>query len=113
MHEYSIVLSLLEQVADEAGRHEARSVRSVRVRIGEQSGVEPDLIRSAFDIARAGTLCESAELDLVIVQARWECPRCGTSLEQPTELLCSDCGVPARLVSGDDLVLERLLLEVA
>ena len=113
MHEYSIVLSLLEQVADEAGRHHAQAVRSVRVRVGELSGVEPDLIRSAFEIARAGSVCEDADLDLVVVKARWACPRCGKDLEQPTELVCRDCEVPARLASGDDLILERLLLEVA
>jgi hydrogenase nickel incorporation protein HypA/HybF len=113
MHEYSIVLSLLDQVAEEACRHAARVVRSVRVRVGELSGVEPDLIRSAFEIARAGTVCEHADLDLVVVKARWACPRCGTNLEQPAELLCAECRVPARLASGDDLILERLLLEVA
>ncbi|MBN1608994.1 MAG: hydrogenase maturation nickel metallochaperone HypA [Polyangiaceae bacterium] len=113
MHEYSIVLSLLDQVADEAGRHEAQAVRSVRVRVGELSGVEPDLIRSAFEIARAGTVCEGADLDLVVVKARWTCPRCGGNIDQPAELVCPECGVPARLAAGDDLILERLLLEVA
>jgi hydrogenase nickel incorporation protein HypA/HybF len=113
MHEYSIVLSLLDQVADEAVRHQAQAVRSVRVRVGELSGVEPELIRSAFEIARAGTVCEAAELDLVVVEARWACPRCGKDLEQPSALVCPACGVPARLASGDDLILERLQLEVA
>lgn len=112
MHEFSIVMALLDQVKEQASRHNAEAVRNVRIRIGELSGVEPELVASAFDIARAGTLCAEAELDIVVVPAGWVCRGCDRALETGPSS-CPDCGQPSRLVSGGDLILERIELEVA
>ena len=112
MHEYSIVMALLEQVEEQAQNHHAEGVHCVTVRIGELSGVEPDLLLTAFDVARPGTVCESAVLDIVLARARWSCADCACEFEQLEALLCPSCGQATRLVAGGDLVLERIQLEV-
>jgi hydrogenase nickel incorporation protein HypA/HybF len=112
MHEYSIVMALLEQVEEQARRHQAEAVHRVTVRIGELSGVEPDLLQTAFEVARSGTLCESALLDIVLARARWSCADCACEFEQREALTCPSCGQPTRLAAGGDLVLERIQLEV-
>jgi len=45
--------------------------------------------------------------------ARWECPRCGASFARGAVLRCSLCSEPARLASGDEILLRRVEMEVA
>ena len=113
MHEYSIVQALLERVAAEARVRGALAVHRLSIRIGEVSGVEPDLLISAYDTFRERTICEDAELDLHVVAARWECPACGCAIERGHVLACPMCEVPARLVQGDEIILDRIEMEVA
>lgn len=113
MHEYSIVQALLEQVSSEARTHGAATVHKIRVQIGEASGVESDLLQTAFELARMRTICDAAELEIVPVAARWECDKCGAVIQTGEILRCKPCGQPARLVQGDEIVLERLEMEAA
>lgn len=113
MHEYSIVQALMARVEAEARRHGASAVRCVRVSIGELSGVEAELLSSAYEIFREKTLCADAPLEVRRVEARWECSACGRALEPGAVLRCASCGRPGRLAQGDEIVLEQLELEVA
>ena len=83
MHEYSIVQAMcdrIEQVAHE--RHAAR-VRRVSVRIGDASGLDVGLFRTAFELYRERTICDGAELaveevpagdDIMLMQLDLEVP---------------------------------------
>ena len=113
MHEYSIVQSLLERVQVEAHAHGAVAVHSLRVRIGESAGVEIDLLQSAYELFRQGSICERADLEIVPVPAQWTCPGCGRTLSRGEILRCIDCNVAAELTAGSEIVLERVELEVA
>ena len=113
MHEYSIVQALLDRVASEARAHSATVVHRIRVQIGEAAGVESDLLATAFELARTRTLCEAAELEIVPVAARWECRNCGAEIQAGQILRCVLCEQPARLVQGDEIVLERIEMEAA
>jgi hydrogenase nickel incorporation protein HypA/HybF len=113
MHEYSIALGLLDRVEREASARAAATVLRIELRLGELSGVEEELLRSAWELVCAGTVCAGATLDVVRVAARWRCPRCATEPPPGGILRCPRCGVPAQLVAGDDLVLQRLELDVA
>ena len=112
MHEYSLMTALMERVEDAAAAHRALAVHRVRVRIGELSGVEPELLASAFEIVRAGTVCEHAALDIERVAARWGCPGCRRPLGAGERLQCPACGAPAALEAGDEIMLGQIELEV-
>jgi hydrogenase nickel incorporation protein HypA/HybF len=112
MHEYSIVQALIERVDVEARARGATGVHRLSVRIGELSGVEVELLSTAYDTFRARTICEGAELDLQIVPARWACPDCGGSIAHGAVLTCPSCALPARLVQGDEILLDRIEMEV-
>jgi hydrogenase nickel incorporation protein HypA/HybF len=114
MHEYSIVRALVDQVEGQARDHGAVAVHRVRVQIGELSGVEGDLLASAYELVRAGSpVCTGAELEIVPVPASWVCGLCGTAVEKGGRLSCPDCGAPAKLVAGEEILLERIEMEVA
>ena len=111
MHEYSLVSAMVERVEREARSRQAIAVHKLAVAIGAVSGVEPELFASAFTLVRQGLL-ENAALEIRRAEAVWSCPRCGKAIAAGTELRCSGCGVPARLISGDEILLEQIEMEV-
>ena len=113
MHEYSIASALLELVDEQALRHAAARVLVVQVGVGELAGVEPDLLRQAFELARERTICAGASLEIRRVPARWACRDCAASVPPGLELRCAACAAPARLVEGAELLLERVEMEVS
>jgi hydrogenase nickel incorporation protein HypA/HybF len=112
MHEYSIVQALVERVGAEARARGAIAVHRLSIRVGELSGVDPVLLTTAYDTFRERTICERAQLDLQIVAALWECPECGRAIPRGEVLTCPACARPARLSQGDEIMLDRIELEV-
>ncbi|MBN1961917.1 MAG: hydrogenase maturation nickel metallochaperone HypA [Deltaproteobacteria bacterium] len=112
MHEYSLVQSLLERINDEAKAHNAISVHSLKISVGELSGVDPELFETAYQIAREGTLCAQTKLEIKYKPAIWVCKGCKTELSNTEYLQCPKCGEAAFLKSGADIILERIELEV-
>lgn len=112
MHEISVASSLLGLVERHAREHSAARVVRVHVRIGEQSGVEPELLRSAWERVRERGVAADAALELVAVPLRWECRACDCVLAPGAALHCPACGGPAELAGGLELLLERIELEV-
>ena len=113
MHEYSLVEALVRRVEAEAASRKATAVHRLKVSLGELSGVDPELFRTAYETFRAGTLCAETPLELVTVPATWACPRCGAEIARGAALRCAPCGLPARLSEkADALLLESLELEV-
>lgn len=111
MHEASIVQALLDRVEGEARAHGASTVQRVHLRLGELCGVEHDLLRSAYEMLRERGLCAGAELEISPVAARWACPTCARPIERGHPLRCPECGLPARLEAGDEIILERIEME--
>jgi hydrogenase nickel incorporation protein HypA/HybF len=111
MHEYSLVRAMVDRVEQEARARSATAISRLAVRIGAMSGVEPELFASAFTLCREGILAE-AELDIRRSDAAWACPRCEAAIPTGAVLRCAACGVPARMVTGDEILLERIEMEV-
>ncbi len=112
MHEFSVAQSLLDRVEREAQARGATAVLRIELRLGAASGIEVDLLRSAWELVSAGSCCRHANLDVITVPVRWRCPRCACEPASGAVLRCPECGVPARLVEGDELVLQRLEMDV-
>jgi len=112
MHEYGIVSALLEQVEAEARSHGSTRVDRLHVRIGELCGVDPELLSTAYETFRERSICATAELCVENVPARWECPSCGRLIARGTMLRCEQCQKPAILSAGDEIILDRIEMEV-
>ncbi len=112
MHEYSIVQALYDQIVRHAADRGATAVRRVRVRLGASCGVDPELLRTAYDLFRERTLCADAPLEIDQVSTRWACPAGHGDIAVGAPLRCGACGRPAALLGGDEIVLEQLELEV-
>jgi hydrogenase nickel incorporation protein HypA/HybF len=112
MHEYSIVQALVDRIEEEARAHGARSVERVVLRIGDLSGVEVELLQTAYLTFRERTVCEHAPLEIACVPPVWSCRRCGRRVWEDGPLRC-ECGGTPELRQGDEIVLDKLEMEVA
>lgn len=115
MHEVTVCDSLLDLVEETARKHDAKQVVVVRVRIGEISGVVPELLQHAFEVlAPERKLTKKAVLAIEKVRPLAHCEACGQDFE-PAEyiFICPACGSGrTRLLAGDELSLDRLEMEV-
>jgi hydrogenase nickel incorporation protein HypA/HybF len=111
MHEYSLVRAMVDRVEVEARSRNATAVSRLAVRIGAMSGVEPELFASAFTLCREGILADT-QLDIRRSEAVWNCPRCQAAIPTGGVLRCAACDSPARMVSGDEILLEQIEMEV-
>jgi hydrogenase nickel incorporation protein HypA/HybF len=112
VHELAICQALVSQVEDIAGQQTAW-VRQVRVGIGPLSGIEPQLLESAYPLACAGTLAEGSLLEIERTDVRVRCRGCGAeTVAAPNRLVCGACGDwHTDLLAGDELLLLRVELE--
>ncbi len=108
MHELSIALSLIDEVGRVATRERAASVQTVRVQIGRMSGVANDALLFAWELARAGTIADNAELHIEDIEIVVFCPKCERerSSLHAAVLACAVCGTQAlHVVHGRELQL--------
>jgi hydrogenase nickel incorporation protein HypA/HybF len=112
VHEYSIVSALMGRVCAENQVRGSGRVLRVWVRIGELSGVDPDLLATAYENCRKGSICAGASLEICRVPAMWSCPSCGDPIACGAPLRCGRCAAAATLVQGDEIVLDRIEMEV-
>ena len=110
MHELSVCQALLAQVTEIAMDRGASAVARINVEVGPLSGIEPALLASAFEVARAGSCAANATLSITTTVVTISCLTCGAeSQTQPNRLLCGACGgYRTRVVGGDELRLRRV-----
>jgi hydrogenase nickel incorporation protein HypA/HybF len=114
VHELSIAQSLVEACEDAATRAGAVAVRSVTLRIGELSGVVPDALQFAFEVARADTLLDQAVLHVAEVPISVHCVPCDvvTTVGRFDGFLCGQCEQPCpEILSGRELEIVRIEIE--
>ncbi|MFT7859685.1 MAG: hydrogenase maturation nickel metallochaperone HypA [Sulfurimonas sp.] len=113
MHEYSVVQALLDQVEDLATENEASKVTKIVTKIGVMSGIEIDLLESAFDTFKEQTICEEAEL---VVQKQPVVVRCNSCKEEnaleKNHYCCPQCkSTDLKVIDGEEMYLMSVTME--
>jgi hydrogenase nickel incorporation protein HypA/HybF len=83
---------MVEVALERAALAGAERVQRMMVRIGAESGVVPEVITFAFDIATRGTIAEGAQLEIEEVRLACFCAACCLEFE-PQDALheCPQC----------------------
>ncbi len=114
MHELSIVAGLFEILEEKAREQGALRITAVTLRVGRLSGVVPDLIISAFDATKKGTLAEEARIEIESAPFDFRCRACGgAEVREDPAVACAACGSSdLELLGGMDIVVEKIEIEI-
>ena len=111
MHEVGIMESAISAALKQARERGAGRVHRIVIRVGTLSGVEPDALRFAFDIAANGTPADGAILVIETVPARAWCAGCGLEFEAASGFIfaCPRCSrLSGELRRGRELELSQV-----
>jgi len=113
MHELSLARALVELAAEHAARAGAVRVTRLIGRIGALRQIDDALIQEAFDVAREGTVCAAAALEIERVPLRAHCAQCRHEfVVENWRWNCPECQrVGAPLPGGDELELVSIEAE--
>jgi hydrogenase nickel incorporation protein HypA/HybF len=113
MHELSIIASLVETIEALAREHKAKTVTGVWIKVGALSGVVPELLESAFEMYRKGTIVENAFLTIERPPLKALCRACRAETERTDySPSCPVCGSSdLEITGGTDLLLERIEMD--
>ncbi len=105
MHEMSIAQSLMDILREEMLTHNAKTLRSVRLNIGQMSAIVPDALSFCFQIITGGTELEGAKLIMDIIPLMGYCKECDKKFEiKDYAFLCPTCGsTKINTIGGQDL----------
>lgn len=109
MHEYSLARGIVQAALRHA---DGRPVTAVGLQIGPLRQVVPDTLAFAFELTSRGTPCEGARLEQELVPCRLRCPSCELewTAAEP-DFRCGTCGLPATVLSGDELLIAWITVE--
>ena len=113
MHEWSLACALVRTAEEEARRRGAARVHGISVTVGFLTGIVPELLNRAYEMARVGTALEGAPLEVTVEPVLAKCPSCAAeSRFEGFALVCPACGEPGlEVLSGDDILLRGMDLE--
>ena len=114
MHELSIVASLFEMLEDKAREKKAKKILTVKLKIGNLSGVVPEFLETAFNIYKKDTIASKAVLKIEEIPLKIRCETCGTELIiDDFFFICSKCGsTNLKTLTGTELLLEKIEMEI-
>lgn len=119
MHEFSMTQQIVENVLQEARKHDAKKVLEVHLVIGKLTFLGIEQVRFSYRVLTKGTIMERSELHIREKDGVVRCPRCGykgslnyeddPAYHVPTlTLLCPRCGNAVKIIGGRECTIERV-----
>ena len=112
MHELSIAHAVVSTVVDALPSEDVR-VQQVRVRIGRLSGVVPQALEFAYDVAAQDTPLADAVLVIEHTPIVVDCPNCGEQeIADARSFVCPQCQAPCgNVIRGKELEIVDITLD--
>ncbi|MCW4035425.1 MAG: hydrogenase maturation nickel metallochaperone HypA [Candidatus Bathyarchaeota archaeon] len=119
MHELAMATQIVENVLEEAKRHDAKKVAEVHLTIGKMSFLGVDQIKFSYGILVKDTILEDSKLIVEEKDGKIECNNCGYKgtieikddpayhIPVPT-LQCPKCGQTAKIVEGKECTITSI-----
>lgn len=113
MHELSITESILNIAKSEAQKYNANKVINIKIKVGELSGVVPELMQEYFNIVSKDTVVDGAELIIEKVPIVIKCLDCNyESLINKMKMRCPKCeGSNFKMISGKEFYVDSMEVE--
>lgn len=112
MHEFYITSQILNIALDAAREQNARMIKSIRVVIGELTGISDECVLFYFDVLTPGTIASAAKLEIRIAKAYLHCAACNLEFSRTPDFACPQCGAQCQLANGgQELLVEAIDIE--
>ena len=110
MHELSLAQNMVTTVGRLAAEHHATRVKTLHMKLGEFTHVDPETLTFAFDVACRGTPLEGCQLAIERLPTRLRCPACAwEGSATPEEYVCPTCGhLGFTVLQGRELQLDSM-----
>ena len=111
MHELSIAISMIDQIAEETESRGGLSVEAVHLKLGIFSGVDKEALLFAYELACEGSPLAGSRLVIESIPLVIYCDACQKDRTPPSvyELSCPECGTPGqRIVTGREIEVASL-----
>ena len=113
MHEFSLVLNIIDIVTEYAVKENAKDVKEVEIEVGQLSGVVIDAMEFALQSAVKGTIMEHSAVHIQEIKGMARCTSClhefeTNSLFKP----CPKCKTCAPdILKGKELRVKSIVIE--
>lgn len=113
MHELDITQRIVNTAIETGEKAGARKITSVRVVVGEFTGVEPSCLEFYFNALTQGTMAAGAELVVEVTPLAATCGSCGKPFApQELRFRCPSCdSTKVEITSGRELQVESVDVE--
>ncbi len=113
MHEMSITMSMMDIVQARMERDNVKRLKRLRLKVGEETAVEPHALLFCFDVCTKGTSMEGAVLDIEEIPMMGRCIDCNKEFHMVGFLVpCPKCDSGAiKKISGDELDIVSMEVE--
>jgi hydrogenase nickel incorporation protein HypA/HybF len=111
MHELSIAISMIDQIAEETESRGGLAVEAVHLKLGIFSGVDKEALLFAYELACEGSPLAGSRLVIESIPLVIYCDACQKNRTPPSvyELSCPDCGTPGqKIVTGREIEVASL-----
>jgi hydrogenase nickel incorporation protein HypA/HybF len=112
MHERGLVQGLLRQIQETVPAGAARSVCRVHLTLGAFAGVEPELLRWAFEELAPAVVDSACRLEITVVPLQARCAACQQAFAvEHFHFVCPVCdGERVTIIAGEELELTSVTL---
>ncbi len=110
MHEQSIVSYLLSAALEDAQKDNAERIISIKLVVGELTGVEKDAVDFYFGFMSKGTIAEGASIEYEFTKPQLRCRECDIIFPRKDLFFnCPQCSKKAvEMVGGRELYIESM-----
>jgi hydrogenase nickel incorporation protein HypA/HybF len=113
MHEFSLVLNIIDIVTEYAIKENAKEVKEVEIEVGELSGVVYDALEFAVQMAVKGTIMENSAVHIQVIKGLARCTDCLHEYETDSLFKpCPNCNACAPdIVRGKELRVKSIVID--
>jgi hydrogenase nickel incorporation protein HypA/HybF len=113
MHELSLALDVLDIVMKEADKNNVTVIHEIHLDVGELSGVETDVLKTALEITGKSSLIGNAKISVNKIPGKGMCKLCNMEFGMGSFMdVCPIChSSPSEISGGKEFRLRSIVAE--
>ena len=110
LHEYAITQNIVNICCEEAEKNNALKISSIKLKIGELSGLVPECIQEYFNFISMNTVAQGAKLQVEKMPIIMQCNNCGSINEiNKVDFNCQSCGsTDVKIIGGNEFLIDSM-----